>query len=411
MTAPAPTTSTHGLKGKVRDIVRAMDALREDKLKPRNINLRQYLAEKYQLTPGQFYSELGFDPAYTTVRDLMADDDNKWLLAEIIRDGILRGMGLAQREQMRAQMQAARRAVTSHAPITSEASGGARWVTPEVWLDPIQRGAVQSVFYPDLVVREVMVGNLTVDVPFLDLSDATLKESEEGATIEEGSVTYDSKKVTVRKRARGIKITYEAIEFNTLDLVALFFEDFGRLLGHTLNGDAVITIINGDQENGSEAAPVIGVADPAKGVQFRDALRVWARLSLLGRTSTSIIGNETTAVDYLLLEEVLKRQFNGSPIAPTTIKTPLPTSQDLYVSVKVPGSKLVFQDSSTSLVQLTARALMVESERIISKQLAGTYASVITGFAKLQRNASVVLDGSVAFAAAPWPVWMSPFEQ
>jgi hypothetical protein len=252
---------------------------------------------------------------------------------------------------------------------------------------------------------------MTVTVPYLNLSDATLKDSAEGATIEEGSVTYGDKKVSVRKRARALKITYEAIEFNNLDLVQLFFEDFGRLLGHTLNGDAVLAILNGDQEDGSEAAPVIGVADTSKGIQYKDVLKVWARLSLLGRASTSIIGNETTAVDYLTLPEVLKKDQYGAAIAPTRIKTPLPTMQDLYLSIKVPGSKLVFQDSSASLAQLTARPLMVESEKIVMKQITGTAASIITGFTKLNRNASVVLDGAQAFSGAGWPAWMSPFDQ
>lgn len=407
-------TATHGLKGKVSEIVRRMDAMRQDPTKPRNINLRQLLHEEYDgLTPGHFYSELGIDPRHTTARELMNDQDNAWLLAEIVRDGIQRGMGIAAREQMAAQMAAMREA--SFAPVTSEGvSNGTRWIAPEQFMDPIMRGAVQSVFYPDLVVREVMVGNLTVTVPFLDLSDAALTESGEAATIEEGSVTYGSKEVKVRKRARGIKMTYEAIEFNTLDLVALFFEDFGRLLGHTLNGDAVLTIINGDQDDGSEAAAVIGVADTTKGIQYRDVLRVWVRLSLLGRASTSIIGNETTAVDYLLLEEVLKAQYGGdgrSPIAPTRIRTPLPTMQDMYVSIKIPANKLAFQDNSASLVQLTARPLLVESERIASKQLQGTFASIITGFSKLNRNASVVVDGSIAYAGNPFPAWMSPFAQ
>jgi hypothetical protein len=401
-------TATHGLKGKVKQLVKELETLRTDKLKPRNISLRQHLATKYDgLEPGHLYSELGIEPEFMTVGELMGDDDNSWLMPEIVRDGVARGMGLVQREQLNAL-----REFMSSLAVTSEAgTGGNRWLSPEVFTDPIMRGAVQATFYPDLVVREITVGNLTVTVPFLNLSDAKLMDSHEGATIEEGSVAYADKKVTVRKRARGIKITYEAVEFNTLDLVQLYFEDFGRLLGHTLNGDAVLAIINGDQEDGSEAAAVIGVTDTGVGITYKDVLRVWARLSLLGRASTSIVGNETSAVDYLTLEEVIKRQNTGPTTAPTNIKTPLPTSQDLYLSPKVPGEKLVFQDSSASLVQLTARPLMVENERIVSKQLAGTYASIYTGFSKLNRNASVVLDPAVTFAAAGWPAWMSPFAE
>src|SRR3954467_14269865 len=95
------TTATHGLKGRVREIVREMDALRTSGSNPRNVPLRDFLAERYQLSRGYLYSELGLE-AGTTVQQLMSDDDNAWLLSEVIRDGMLRGMGIAQREQLSA---------------------------------------------------------------------------------------------------------------------------------------------------------------------------------------------------------------------------------------------------------------------------------------------------------------------
>jgi hypothetical protein len=271
------------------------------------------------------------------------------------------------------------------------------------------RGAVQSVFYPDLIIREIPVAQPSVIVPYFNLSDASIGDGDEGSTVEEGSVNYGTKNVILRKRQKGIKITYEAIEFNTLDLAAIFFHDLGRLLGNRLNGDCVNAIVNGDLADLSEAASVIGVQDTTKGFQYIDVITVWVRLGLLGRMSSSILGNETTANSYLNLTEVKNRQFNGVPLLETRTKTPLPTQQDLYVSVQVPANQLVFQDSSMSMAQLTARPLMVETEKIIHKQLAGTYASIITGFTKLQRNASVVIDQTLAFSGHGFPTWMSPF--
>jgi HK97 family phage major capsid protein len=405
-----PKTATHGLKGKIESIVRAMEALRQDEKEPRNISLREYLQENFKgATPEMLMAELGINPSFTTVRSLMSDKDTAWLLPEIMREAVLRGMGIAQREMMQQAYKALQQqAARSFGPVTSEGgAGGTRWVSPEVFMDPIMRGAVQSVFYPDLVIREITVGNMTVTMPHLDLSDAALAESEEGATIEVGTVTYGSKDVAVRKRAKGIEITYEAIEFNSLDMVALFFEDFGRILGHILNGDAVLALINGDQLDGSEAAAVIGVENTSNGITYKDVVRVWIQMGLLGRNSTAIIGNATTALNYLMLPEVLKTQFPGATaMAQTRLRSPLPTMQDLFLSLKVPGQKMVFVDPSSALVQLTARPLLVESERIVSKQISGTFASIITGFANVQRNARVVVDGSVAFSGAGFPTWM-----
>lgn len=404
-------SSTNGLKGKVREIVTRMDAIRSDKLSARDIGLRQFMAENYKdangnpLAPENLYSELGVNPSHTQWKDLMADEDTRYLGAEIVRNGVKRGMGLAQREQI-AEMR--NRAMASFGPVTTEANGGQRFVSPEYFLDPVNRGAVQSTFYPDLVVREETVPQPTATIPRINLSDAELKDATEASTIEEGSITYDTKEVKIKKKAREIKITYEALEFSSLSLVQLFMEDVGRILGHTLNGMAVETIINGDQADLSEAAAVIGVENTTNKVTWLDITRAAIRFGLLGRQPIQIIGNETTALDYLNLAEVKNRQQPAAPLLATMMKSLLTMPTDLYVSTKVGANKVVLQDPSVSLVQLTAMPLMVETERIISKQITGSAVSIMTGFAKLQRNASVVIDGSIAYSGNQFPAWMAP---
>lgn len=408
--------STTGVKGRVKEVVLGMQSLRSHPTAPRNIGLRAYLSEQFDgMSPGKFYHELGVNPYSTTVQQLMADGDNAFLMAEIMRDGILQGMGLAQRERMEAVRRAqVSQALTGGQGVVSQSgvlgSGHPTFIQPEVILDPVSRGAVQSVFYPDLIMREVMVSQPTVTVPLLDLSEASLAESDEGVTIETGSVKYGKKTVEVKKKAKGIEYTYESLMFNNLDLVSIYFVDFGKLLGHGLNNMCVETILDGDQADGSEAAAVIGVEDTDEGIQYGDVLNVWIQLALLGRMSTSIIGNARSGRKYLELPEVKNRQNAGSVLLPTRVKVPLPTEQDLYLSTKVGGEKLAFQDSTIALVQITAQALMLEAEKIASRQIQGTYASIFTGFVNIQRNARVVLNPAVAFADAGFPDWMQPFE-
>lgn len=394
---------SYGLKGKVRQIVGELDTMRGRSGRPRDISLRQYLAQNYQtgagepLQPGHLFAELGIDPQSTPVHELMNDPDARFLLPEIIRTGIARGMGLS------------RRGAVSHGPVLTEANGGQHFVTPEVFLDPVMRGAVQGVFYPDLIVREEPVPEPTVSVPRIELSDAALAKSEEGVTIEEGSVSYSTKDVKLQKRAKGIKVTYEAIQFNTLSFVELFFQDLGRMLGATLNSDCVDVIVNGDQADGSEAAAVVGVEDTGEGITWLDVLRVAIQFSQLGRTGTSAIAASEAALKFLNLPEV-KNRVQGSALMPVAMRSPVVLPENLYISNKVAANQLVIQDSSAALVQLTAQALMLETERIASKQLAGTFASIYTGFAKLQRNASIILDGSIAYASHGFPTWMTAFQ-
>lgn len=395
---------SYGLKGNVRQIIRSMDLIRKDPEQARDINLATYLAENYQDSDGQglqvghLYSELGVNPQRTRVKDLMANEDNAFLMAEIIRDGVRRGIGMAQREKM---------AKASQAVIAD--GGSERFLSREIFLDPVMRGAVQSTFYPDLIIREEPVSQPTVTVPKIELSDAELKDTNEAATIEEGTVSYGSKDVKLKDKARSLKVTYHAIQFNSLSLAQIYFEDAGRILGHTLNGMAVDCIINGDQDDTSEAAAVIGVEDTNDGVTWYDIARVAIQFGLLGRVGIQAIGNATSALDYLNLPEVKNKQFPGAPLLATMMKSPLTMPEALFVSPKVTGSKVVIQDPSASLVQLTAVPLMVETDKIIEKRIEVAVTSIYTGFAKIQRNASVVINGAVAFSGNGFPAWMQPF--
>lgn len=400
---------SHGLKGKVREIVTRMNAQRNAGT---DVNLRSFMAENYSdannrpLQPEHLFAELEINPHRTQLQQIMNDEDNRYLAAEIIHQGVRRGMGLAQREQMAAVRE---RLMASFAPITTEAAGGQRFVSPEVFMDPVNRGVVQSTFYPDLVVREETVAQPQVIIPKLDLSDAKLVDSGEAVTIEEGSISYGTKTVTIAKKAKAIKQTYESLQYSSLSLLQLFMEDVGRILGHSLNGMAVETIINGDQADLSENAAVIGVENTANGITWFDLARVAIQFGLIGRIGLQAIGNATTALNYLNLAEVKNKQFPGAPLLATMMKSPLTMPEALYVSTKVGASKLVIQDPSTSLVQLTAQPLLVETEKIIMKQLQGTAISITTGFAKLQRNASVVIDGSILFSGNGFPTWMNPY--
>lgn len=400
---------SYGLKTKVREMITGMDARR---LTGDDVNLRSFMAENYRdangngLQPEHLFAELNINPHRTQFKTLMDDAEARYLGAEIIRQGVKRGMGLTQREQMAELRQ---KMLASFAPITGEQAGGQRWVSPEIFLDPVNRGAVQATFYPDLVVREETVDQPQVIIPRINLSDAKLMDSNEAATIEEGSITYDTKTVTLAKKARAIKQSYESIQFSSLSLVQLFMEDVGRILGHTLNGMAVDTIINGDQADLSETAAVIGVESTVNGITWYDIARVAIQFGMIGRTGLQAIGNATSTLNYINLPEVKNKQFAGAALLPTMVKTPLQMPEELYASVKVPTNKLAIQDPSSSLVQLTAVPLMMETEKIIMKQIQGTVVSIYTGFAKLQRNASIVIDGSILFSGNGFPAWMQPF--
>jgi hypothetical protein len=332
-------------------------------------------------------------------------EDGPYLMAEFLRESTRRVMGIAQREQL-AEMR--NNAMASFAPITGEYAGGQRFVSPEIFMDPVNRGAVQGTFYPDLIISEIPVSQPQVIVPKVDISDAAVATSGEAATIEEGSISYSTKTVTIAKKAKAIKITDEAIKFSSLSLLDIFLQDFGRLFGNTLNGMAVDTIVNGDQSDNSEAATVIGVLATANKITWADYVQVAVRMGLIGQSGVQLIANESTANDFLNLAEVKNKTNLGDPLLNVRVRTPLRMPEDLYVSAHVAANKVIIQDPSSSIVQLTAAPLMVETERLVMKQITGTALSIYTGFAKIQRKASLVIDGSILFSGNGFPTYMTP---
>lgn len=389
----------YGFKAKLHSMIVAMDALRDigtgGRL-PRDITLSQHIVETMKdgsgnaLSLNHLLAECGVNLYTTPVQQLMADNDLRWLVYEFARAGVRNGMGITARQEMAAL----RQALKSFA-ITGEQGGGKAWISPQVFTDPIQRGAIQAAFYQDLVIREITVNNTKVTMPRIEIGDSTLVDSNEAATIEEGTVIYGDKDVKVSKLAKGIKITDEAVMFNSLDFLAIYFEQLGRRFAARLNGKAVTCLINGDQADLSENAAVVGVADTSEGMTYRDMLYIWTRLGLIGRFGNALVGNVAMTVDYLDLPPVKNRNQIGSALLPTTLHTPVPSSADIWAAPQISDNKLVVVDPSVTMVQLTAQALKGEAQRFAEKGLTGNYFTVYTGFAIVQRDGRVVLDRSL----------------
>jgi hypothetical protein len=287
-----------------------------------------------------------------------------------------------------------------------------RWLFPEIFRDAIRRGLEYTPFFRGLIAAEENIGGTGLTMPFMDFTSLTdrsevqLRDVNEGATIPEGEIiTWREKQVTIKKKARGLKQTYESIMFTPIDLAAIYFEELGTQLGADLDRDLINIAINGDQADASEAAPVIGAAT-ANTLLYSDLTRAWIRFRRIGRNSTVMLTNESDAVTILNLPEFQRTVGAGATTpSPVTLNvtTPLPTSQDIFVHDSVPAKKIILIDVARAFIQLTAMPLLIESERIVSRQIEGEYVSIITGFANIFKDGRMVLDYSTNLATNPGP--------
>lgn len=349
-------------KAQLGELRNQAEALRTDVNSPSDVSVFSLLEKKASLTEGQgaavLMEDLGFDPSVDTISNMVGVSDIN-----------------------------------------------VRWILPEIFREAISLGLRKAPIFPNIIASQQPLNGLKMTMPYINMSDADAKFVNEGQTIEFGGISYGSKEIKVRKMGRGIKISYETRRYSTLNVVSLFLKDFGVRLGFGLDSLAIDVLLNGEQTDGSESAPVIGVGT-ANVLAYKDLLRIWIRLSRMGKTATTMLGGEAIALLLLDLPEFKNKQL-GTPLANLDVKTPIPTSSSIYIHGGIPDSQIVIMDPRTTMLKFDSEPLMVESEKIISNQTEASYATLTTGFAIFLRDSRIVLDSSVTFAAAGFPSYMN----
>lgn len=332
----------------------------------RDLTLKQFLAETWGdgMTPNVFYQQLGLDLTRTTIDKVFN---------------------------------------------TSELN---RYLLPEIFRDAIRRGLEYTPFFGQLIAAEENIDGTGVTMPMLDLTavdqnEIRLRDVNEGATITEGElVVWAEKTVQIKKKGRGIKQTYESIAFTPIDLAAIYFEELGTRLGADLDAEFINIALNGDQPANAQSAPVMGAAT-ANTLLYTDIARVWIRFKRIGRSSVAMVMSEADALTVLNMPQFEnKNPANGTSTSGVTlnINSPLPTSQDIYVHGSMPTGKILFVDKARGFVQLTALPLLIETDKVISRQLQEEFVSIMTGFANIFRDGRIVLDYTTNLVTNPGPV-------
>lgn len=356
-----------GLKGSLEGIVRSLDAGRKAEKDPLDISFSEYIGERFNgMTMTDFLNEkMGINPNVDTISNIVTTGDLD-----------------------------------------------ARWIIPEIFREALTLGLSKSPIWSNIIAEESQVSQLKAIMPYINRSDATPRRVGEAETIPTGRISYGKKEIEIYKVGRGIKIPYEVMQYATLDVVRIFLEDFGKQLGLALDTLALDTLINGDQPSGSNSAPLIGVTT-ANARVYKDYLRLWIRMSRLGRNANVIIGGEDAALETLDLAEFKTNNDGGRAPAgvPSTtaldMKTPLPSSAAYYIHGNVPANKELILDPGAALLKFNAQPLLVESEKIVSNQTEAFYATLTTGFGKIFDDASVLLDKTDTIANLPFPSYMN----
>lgn len=281
-----------------------------------------------------------------------------------------------------------------------------RWIVPEIIRQAITLGMRQAPFYPEIIASDQSINGLSAIMPMINMSDAAPAKVNEAETIPLGEVSFGQKSVSLFKIGKGFKMTDEVKNYVSIDVLGIYLRDFGIQLGYAMDTLAMDVVINGNKPDGSESAPIIGVYETAQGITYKDLLHIWVRAARMGRNFQTMIGGEDQAIELLNLPE-FKDRHSGTTQATLNVKSPVPSSANFYIHPGTPNQQLLLIDTSAALIKLTARQLMLESERIVSNQTEAVYASLTTGFSKMYQDAALLLAADKKFTEFGFPDFMN----
>tara|TARA_R110001606_G_scaffold394490_2_gene565447 strand:+ start:2039 stop:3142 length:1104 start_codon:yes stop_codon:yes gene_type:complete len=343
---------------RIKSSVKSVESLRNNPDNPIDTTYSSFVKKTWDISMAELFADLGIEPGVDTIQNLvsMPDESVRWLIPEIIREALRLGLR-------------------------------------------------KSPIWSDLIAMEQSIKGTTVTMPHWEMSDATPRYVGIAETIPVGGVNFGQKDVTTRKMGRGIAIPYEITQYVAINIVSIFMQDFGVKLGLGLDNALIQVLINGEQSSGSESAPVIGVEDVPTGIQYMDYLRTWIRMSRIGRRADTIISGEAMGIKTLEMED-FKQRSQGTTNSTVDLKTPYPSRSNYYIHGAMPADQAMVVDSTASVIKLNSQPLKVESDKIVQNQTEEFYASLTTGYAVIYRDARVIIDESLAFAAAGFPTYM-----
>jgi len=288
-------------------------------------------------------------------------------------------------------------------------SGDVKYLAPEIVRGYILKGLEADQTYLDLVAGVESVDSMTVTSPWLRMDDTNPEAIGEAETIPLADMAWGHKTIELNKRAKAIQFSDELLLRCKLPLLSYYLRKFGVMLAVDLYNEAMSTMVNGDQADSSDTCAVVGVASTSDGVVFKDFLRAWIRARRISMNWNSMVTSEAGAWGVLQLSEFANQMgVGGTVVTIETRNQVIPARMPHLISSVITDDQVLLYDKSQALLHLVFRPLLVESERIIMRQLQGTACSIICGWSTIDRNARVILDGTKAFSGYGFPSYMAP---
>lgn len=278
-------------------------------------------------------------------------------------------------------------------------------------IEDFYRTTSSSVLFPEFINRNVKIGmqlgkrearvddviatTTTIDSNTYksialdeDAINADYRRVAEGAEFPKVSIRIKEKEVYLGKIGLKIDSSYEAMKYSKVNMFAIAMQVIGRKLATNMVKEALEILINGDGNSNSAGS----VSSATSGtLAYNDLIKLEEEFDVF--ESDIWIGNKATIFKILTLS-----QFQEPLIGAEFVKTGKffsPLGNQLLQNEGVADSIVLGFNKKAGVEMIeVSGASLVESDRIIGKQINETVISKIVGFQKIWDNSAYYLDFS-----------------
>ena len=297
--------------------------------------------------------------------------------------GELAGLDAFQRQLKRFDIKVSGRGSSNLAKFFSTADSAALF--PEYVSRAVATGAKDESVIEQIIGARTEINSLdyrSITTDIADESGVGLRDTiAEGESIPVTNITLNENLVTLKKRGRLLRASYEAIKFQRLDVFTVALRQIGAFIAKAQLRDAMDVLIG----SGAGAAEMVNQAGGT--LSYTDLLALWSRFEDF--EMNVLIASPTTAARILNIPELRDPLAGlgfqnggglGTPLGAKLIKTPA-----------APENSIVALDRKFALEMVTAGGVQVEYDKLIDTQLERASLTSICGFSKLFPDAVKVL--------------------
>ena len=265
--------------------------------------------------------------------------------------------------------------------ITSESAT----LFPEFVARCVKQGMSDANIIPEVIAATTYINGIDYRSITTVPTDENVKlmDVSEGAQIPATDIYLNQELVRLTKKGRMLRVSYEAIKNQRLDLFAVTLRQIGIAIANEQLSEALTLIIDG--RGSVPAAEEYTIAGAS--LAYSDLVTFWSKFDDLNLTT--LLVSPVVMAQILNLDEV-KDTVSGDYM--TTGRITLPFGATLIKTTCLDDNTIVGLDKSCALEMVVSNELTMESDKLIDRQLERTAITSTAGFSKLFVGASKVLS-------------------